>query len=92
MERRLLRPLDAQGSDYKCEGVTRLKDRHEFSDLTDWAIYQAKVLYEGFGDIEKAIEILEAEQSRVPRDADVMFCLAECYSRASDRLVRAVEL
>jgi hypothetical protein len=43
------------------EEVTRLKDQHEFTDRTDWAIYQAKVHYGIFGNIEKAIEILESE-------------------------------
>jgi tetratricopeptide (TPR) repeat protein len=92
MERRLLRPFDEQGIDYESEGVTRVKDQREFHDRTDRAIYQAKVLYEAFGDVEKAIEILESEQRRVPEDADEMFCLAECYSRRKDHLERVVEL
>lgn len=91
MDNKLLRPFE-KGVDQECEGISRLKERSEFRDPTDWAIYQAKIFYEGFGDIEKAIEILEAEQTRVPQDANVMFCLAECYSRTSGRLVRAVEL
>ena len=92
MERRLLQPFHEQGIDYEPEGVTRLKDELEFRDQTDWAIYQAKVFYEAFGDLEKAIEMLESGQRRLPEDADVMFCLAECYSRRKDRLERVVEL
>jgi tetratricopeptide (TPR) repeat protein len=92
MERKLLRPSDEQKVDYDSEEITQLKDRAEFSNPIDWAIYQAKVFYEAFGDVDKAIEILETEHGRVPHDADVMFCLAECYSRTKDRLERAVEL
>jgi hypothetical protein len=92
VERKLLWAFDKQGDEHDCEEVTRLKDQHEFTDRTDWAIYQAKVHYEIFGNIEKAIWILESEHSRVPRDASVMFCLAECCSRKKDRLLQALEL
>ena len=92
MERKLIRPFGEHGMDYESEEITKLKDRLEFPNATDWAIYQAKVLYEAFGDVEKAIEILETEHNRFPQDANVMFCLAECYSRTKDHLERAVEL
>jgi tetratricopeptide (TPR) repeat protein len=92
MERRLLRPFGEQGVDCETEPVARLQAESEFTNPIDWVIYQAKVFYEGFGNVEAAIKILEQEHGRCPEDVDLKFCLAECYSRTADRLERAVEL
>ncbi len=92
MEMKLLRPIDGILADIEPEEVTRLKDRREFNNNAEWAVYQAKVFYEGFGDTEKAIEILEDARKAEPGNSDLIFCLAECYSRSEEGLDQAFKL
>jgi len=82
LELKLLRPFDkSDWEEVEGEEVDRLKDRWEFNSDTEWTIYQAKVFYEGFRDVKKAIEILEKGLEKDTQNSDILFCLAECYSR-----------
>lgn len=81
MEFKLLRPFDKERPEIDQEPVDRLKERYDFNSDTDWAIYQAKVFYEVFGDVSKAKGILEEQLKCDSEDARLHFCLAECYSR-----------
>jgi len=92
MEMKLLRPVDGLEGDVESEEVTRLKDRSDFNNPIEWAVYQAKVFYEGFRDIEKATSILEKALQEDASNPDLMFCLAECYSRREEKYARSLEL
>ncbi len=89
MELRLLRPLDQHCPEFHTEQAGRLRDRWEFSNDLEWAVYQAKVFYEVFSDVQKASELLEQALEADPENADLLACLAECYSRLPDKLALA---
>jgi tetratricopeptide (TPR) repeat protein len=89
MERRLLRPYDPECPEFEIERAGRLRDKWEFPDDLEWTVYQAKVFYEVFGDAPKASELLEKALRDAPEDADLLACLAECYSRMPGKLEAA---
>jgi len=92
MELRLLRPFDPQSPEFDTEQGGRLRDKWEFANDVEWTVYQAKVFYEVFGDVRKASELLEKALEGAPENADLLVCLAECYSRLPDKLENAREL
>lgn len=92
MELRLMKPVDGVMEGVETEEVTRLKDKREFKSDSEWVVYQAKVFYEGFGDLESAIDILEESLRKESQNPDLMFCLAECYSRTPKRYQEALKL
>lgn len=88
---KLLRPYDSDSPEFEIEQVERLLDKREFPNDREWALYQAKVFYEAFGDISKATKILEKELQKDPQNADILACLAECYSRSPEHYESALE-
>lgn len=92
MELRLLRPLDPKSPEFDTEQGNRLRSRWEFANDVEWTVYQAKVFYEIFGDVRRASELLEKALDGAPKNADLLACLAECYSRMPDKLEKAREL
>lgn len=92
MVTRLMRPWDERCPECDSEAVCRLKERGEFSNDVEWTLYNAKVLYEVFGDVRKASEILRSGLERHPQEAALLACLAECYSRQSTTLQEAASV
>lgn len=92
MERRLIKPFEPEQTDVAAEPVVQLKDRTAFSDPIDWVIYEAKVFYEVFGDIDSALATLERGHAEHPANMDITLCMAECCSRRPEQHARAVEL
>jgi tetratricopeptide (TPR) repeat protein len=91
MELRLLRSFDPRCPEFDIEQAGRLRDKWEFANDLEWTIYQAKIFYEVFGDVQKASELLEKALKAAPESADLLACLAECYSRMPDKLEKARE-
>ncbi|MFA6383628.1 MAG: hypothetical protein WCX17_04375 [Parcubacteria group bacterium] len=81
MELKLLCPFDSQYPEFDTEQVGKLRDQREFPNDREWAVYQAKIFYEVFGDVQKAVEILKEALQKNQQDADILACLGECYSR-----------
>ena len=90
MELKLLRPFDQENPEFESDqDACRLKDKWEFADESAWVIYQAKVFYESFGDPNRASELLEDGLKTALANADLLACLAECYSRLPAKLEEA---
>ena len=91
MSNSLRRPYDPNCPEFEAESVVRLKDRREFNNPSEWALYQAKVFYEGLGDTQKAIDILEQALPLDSENLEMLESLAECYSREPNHFEKALE-
>ncbi len=79
---RLYKSIDGICSGASAEKTGRLKERREFGSDSEYAIYQAKVFYEVFGNNAKAALLLEDALSRDDRATeDLYISLGEVYSR-----------
>lgn len=92
MSIKLIRPVDPGVNEFDQSEHCRLMERFEFESDLEFGLYSAKVFYEAFNDIPKAIEILEKLEEQYPHDASVKFALAECLSRTKESSEKALQL
>lgn len=85
-------PIDEDCSGLETRTEEKLKDRCEFANENDFAIYRAKIFYEGFRDSKKAASILEDKLSEDENSSNLIFALAEVYSRWNGKKEKAMEL